>query len=392
MRTREVRLTETRVDGKPFHMVTIPRFGGGRDRKWFTDPKEAETYAQQKRVELLNQGVESLAISNEQRVTLLRAEKILEPYGKTVVDAAEFYSSHHERTKNSRLIDDVVTDFLAALKADGLSARYQKDCRNRLGRFQNSFGQRLVADISASEVGAWLRSLKDETDTPLAGITRNSYWLRLSALFNFAREYKWCVETPLLESQKAKVRSTEPETLTPDELARLLENASEETLPYWAIGAFCGLRSSELERLHWSEVHLDEETLLVEVKSSKSKTGARRFVPIRPALKAWLKDYANRKGRVSPQMLRKRLEADRLAAKITEWPNNALRHSFASYHAAEFQNAGVLAAEMGHRDPDVTYRHYRELVRPAVAHKYWNLFPANAAAARKVTQLTAAAN
>ena len=216
--------------------------------------------------------------------------------------------------------------------------------------------------------------------------------MRLSALFNFAREYKWCVEIPLLESQKAKVRSTGPETLTPDELARSVENASEETLPYRAIGAFCGLRSSELERLHWSEVHLDEETLLVEVKSSKSKTGARRFVPIRPALKAWLKDYANRKGRVSPQMLRKRLEADRLAAKITEWPNNALRHSFASYHAAEFQNAGVLAAEMGHRDPDVTYRHYRELVRPAVAHKYWNLFPANAAAARKVTQLTAAAN
>ena len=125
-------------------------------------PKKPKPTPNKSLVELLNQGVESLAISNEQRVTLLRAEKILEPYGKTVVDAAEFYSSHHERTKNSRLIDDVVTDFLAALKADGLSARYQKRItRNRLGRFQNSFGQRLVADISASEVGAWLRSLKD---------------------------------------------------------------------------------------------------------------------------------------------------------------------------------------------------------------------------------------
>jgi integrase len=64
---------------------------------------------------------------------------------------------------------------------------------------------------------------------------------------------------PLLESHKAKVRSSEIGILTPAEFARLLESASDETLPYcyWALGGFTGLRTAELERLDWAEVHFD---------------------------------------------------------------------------------------------------------------------------------------
>ena len=74
---------------------------------------------------------------------------------------------------------------------------------------------------------------------------------------------------PLLESHKAKVRSSEIGILTPAEFARLLESASDETLPYWAIGGFTGLRTAELERLDWAEVHFDSD--LIEVKATKQK-------------------------------------------------------------------------------------------------------------------------
>ena len=361
------------VKGVEYWMVTLPKHGGGRHRRYFRSEGEAKTYLQKKRVELLNHGTASLAITDPQRVALLKAEELLAPYGKTVVEAAQFYVERHEQIKNSRLLDDAVPAFLQALKADGLSARYQKDCKNRLTRFRRSFGERLVAEISSNEVGDWLRSLKDEDDNPLAALTRNTYWLRLSALFNFARERGWCSENPLLDSQKAKVRSSDIAILSPTEFARLLECASDETLPYWAIGGFTGLRSIELERLDWADVHLDSD--LVEVKAAKSKTASRRFVPIRPALKTWLAPYSRRKGKVAPPMLRRRLERDRKLAKIEPWPNNGLRHSFASYHAAEFQDAGMLALELGHRDQKLIFAHYRELVRPTDAHKYWDLRP-----------------
>jgi integrase len=124
----------------------------------------------------------------------------------------------------------------------------------------------------------------------------------------------------------------------------------------------------------------------VEVKAAHSKTASRRFVPIRPALKEWLAPYQGRTGKVAPKMLRKHLERDRRRANIERWPSNALRHSFASYHAAQFQDAGMLALELGHRDQKLIFAHYRELVRPADAHKFWNLRPEKA---QSITAITA---
>jgi hypothetical protein len=53
-----------------------------------------------------------------------------------------------------------------------------------------------------------------------------------------------------------------------------------------------------------------------------------------------------------------------------------LRHSFASYHLAHFRDAAKLALELGHTDQVLIFRHYRELVKPDEAAKYWNIRPA----------------
>ncbi|MDC0311193.1 hypothetical protein OAL06_03100, partial [Akkermansiaceae bacterium] len=64
------------------------------------------------------------------------------------------------------------------------------------------------------------------------------------------------------------------------------------------------------------------------------------------------------------------------AAGIMNWPNNALRHSFASYHLAAFQDASALALEMGHSTTRMIFQHYRALVTTAEALSYWNISPA----------------
>jgi integrase len=115
---------------------------------------------------------------------------------------------------------------------------------------------------------------------------------------------------------------------------------------------------------------------LIEVPALKAKTASRRFVQIQDNLAAWLELHIGRAGKVCPPNLRKLLESDREAAGLKSWPNNALRHSFASYHLAHFQNAAKLALELGHTSQDLIFRHYRELVKPEQAAKYWNIRPA----------------
>jgi hypothetical protein len=46
---------------------------------------------------------------------------------------------------------------------------------------------------------------------------------------------------------------------------------------------------------------------------------------------------------------------------------------------ARFENAAKLAIELGHTDQELLFRHYRELVTPQDAERYWNTFPARTA-------------
>jgi len=82
------------------------------------------------------------------------------------------------------------------------------------------------------------------------------------------------------------------------------------------------------------------------------------------------------RGVIPTRFFRELFEQAREAAGIMEWPENALRHSFASYHLAHFKNAASTALELGHHDSRLTFAHYRELVKPREAERYWNIMPA----------------
>jgi integrase len=355
---------------------------GKWERRFFRTKAEAETYAAQKEIELLNQGSEAMAFPTELRVMAQRAARQLAEYKKTISDAVEFYVKHLDATTRSVPLAVATRELIENRRTAGASARYCKDLRLRITRFCAAFPDRTLADISTAEVDTWLAGLN------LAPVTRNTFRLRLGTLFAFGMTRRWCTENPVAHTTRAKETDGDIEILSVVQTARLLEAASAETLPFWAIGAFAGLRRAELERLDWSQV--DFESGLIEVKARHSKTATRRLVTMQPNLRAWLAPYrAHRRGAVCPGNLRLKVEADRDRAGLRHnWPTNALRHSFGSYHLAHFKDAAALALQMGN-SPDVIFRHYRELVRPKIAAKFWNLFPTAASVSSKVVSISA---
>ncbi len=161
-----------------------------------------------------------------------------------------------------------------------------------------------------------------------------------------------------------------------DELSALLEKAkglAPDVVPMIAIGAFAGLREAEIQRLDWSEIDLARRH--IEVKATKAKSARRRVVPIQPNLAAWLQPYSGMTGRVVPAGARRKLARVREAAKLTRWPNNGLRHSFASYRLAAIHDAPRVSVELGHTSPQMLYSTYRELVLPTEAERYWTILP-----------------
>jgi integrase len=345
---------------------------GRWERRFFATEAEGKTYAAQKEIELLNEGIEGVNFPSELRVMAQAANRLLEPHGKTIADAAQFYHKHLEATMRSVPLEVATRELIENRSAAGASARYCKDLRLRLARFCAAFPGRTLADISTADVDTWLAALN------LAPVTRNTFRLRVGTLFAFGMTRRWCAENPVAHTTRAKETDGDIAILSVEQTAQLLESASAETLPFWAIGAFAGLRRAEIERLDWAQV--DFESGLIEVKARHSKTARRRLVTMQPNLRAWLAPYrARRRGAVSPGNLRLRTEADRDRAGLREnWPTNALRHSFGSYHLAHFKDAPALALQMGN-SPDVIFRHYRELVRPKEAARYWQIKPVRSA-------------
>jgi integrase len=380
MRTTRLALTKTKVNGRRYYCVTTPKLGGGRNRRFFKEKADAETFMQFARVQQENYGTAAFSIPDSLRIEAIECCELLQPFGVTLRDAAKFYAAHLKSITGSRKVAEVVADLLAARTADGMSPRYLGDLRVRLGRFALSFGEEMIAGISASRIDEWLRGLG------VGAVTRNTFRRRLAVLFSFAKRRGYATENPITDVERAKERETEVEILSVTQVARLLESASSDMLPFWAIGAFAGLRRAEIERLIWSEIDFDAS--VIEVKASKSKTASRRLVTIQPNLREWLAPYRRNGGRVCPVNLQRKINDDRQRAELrTGWPQNALRHSFGSYHLAQFNDAAKLALEMGN-SPATIFRHYRQLVKPKQAERYWKIAPA--VAGKKVVQFAAA--
>ena len=144
-------------------------------------------------------------------------------------------------------------------------------------------------------------------------------------------------------------------------------------MPILAIGAFAGLRESEIKRLDWHEVNLRRG--YIEVKAEKAKTAKRRIVRIQPNLAQWLAPYAAFAGSVVPVNARKKLDAVRQEARLNHWSKNGLRHSFASYRYAATNDAAAVAAELGLSTTEMLFNTYRELVLPEEAERYWKIGP-----------------
>jgi len=155
-----------------------------------------------------------------------------------------------------------------------------------------------------------------------------------------------------------------------------------------AIGLFAGLRTGELAALDWQDVHLTGKQQFIEVAARKAKTRQRRIVSISANLSSWLTPVARIAGPVNPSRYRERHERLQALVNLTTWPRNILRHSFGSYHLALHKNETLTAAEMGN-SPAVIFQHYRALVIPEAAEKFWKLLPVNDGDADKVVEFVA---
>jgi integrase len=267
-----------------------------------------------------------------------------------------------------KAVKEIVEELLWAKERDGLSKRYVETVRSHLHRFARAF-QKEISSITASQIEQWLRN---QNVGPRA---RNNIRGSIVTLFHFARKHGYLPKGETTEAEevtKAKDRGGKIGVLNPEELARILEKAPRRIRLFLALGAFTGMRSSEILRLEWSDVNFERR--FITVAPEKAKTATRRLVPILPNLVLWLAPYRAANG----LLFKTRRDADRAIAFAkacqVDWPNNALRHSYATYRLAATADAARVALEMGN-SPQKLMRNYRELADEKDAAAWFSISP-----------------
>jgi hypothetical protein len=118
MRKTRLTLTKTKVNGQRYYRVTLPKLGGGRSRRFFKDKAEAQTFMRLAEVQQENFGTAALSMSDALRVEAIECSELLQPYQKTLRDAAKFYVAHLKTITGSRKVKEIVADLLVARTAE----------------------------------------------------------------------------------------------------------------------------------------------------------------------------------------------------------------------------------------------------------------------------------
>ena len=199
----------------------------------------------------------------------------------------------------------------------------------------------------------------------------------MSGVFSTAIRHDWSETNPVSRVEVPEVEERPIEPLSIEEVERL-EVAAQQTEHRdmqlsLHLMLYCGMRPTEVSRIN-PERDIDWQNRRVVVRPTTSKTGGGRVVPLRRAEKVG--------GRTIPRCWQQRGRALRNAAGWGDvlqrpWRPDTCRHTFATYHAAHFQNFPALQLEMGPRDSSLLRTRYVYAGHEASsdACRYWQEHP-----------------
>jgi len=368
------------------YRVTIPsRLAGQRQFKQFSTLEKAEEWAKEQHDGIAADGRKHFLLSHKHREDAIAAISLLEGTGLTLSQAAALAKKHHHSGVGSVTVRDAVDRLLAEKEAENLRERSVRDLRNRLNVFCQTFGTRLVREITRADVEAWLQDLCGVSDKSAEGFSARSkknYLITVRTFFNYAisRGFR-SAENPAAKIATPKIDWEAPSILTQEEARTLLTKAKTEQkgvlLASVVLGLFAGIRSNEIMRLDWSAIDLDEGILTIGSQIAKKRR--LRVLELMPNCVAWLRTITTRKGRVAPGRYTGRWAEFVKAAGFEDWGEkraNAMRHSFGSYHYALHSDSAKTAAMLGHRANDqVLFDSYRSLARKKEADAYFGIRP-----------------
>ena len=367
---------------------------GKRERHFYKTRDEAAAAAQELREKFLEHGSNAAAIRPSLAEDATLAADLLKPWNASLLEAARAYVAHREREVASVPVTEATAAFL--LSCDGLRDRTIDGYRQICAKLDREIGDRLLASITAEDIAK-------AAELGNAGASAANRYRCVRAFWRWSAKRKWCNEEIFVSVQAPRV-STEGEIslLSIAETSALLAIAEKhypQAVASYALQFFAGIRVEEITRLEAAHVSPSG----IDLPASVAKKSRRRHITPSPTLAAWLAVYpfepCDRWREVNAAC--RRLAGWEVDSRLLKtppeptrgaWPQNVMRHTFASYAIA----AGVPLDEMlfsfGHTGGTALLRqHYVGRASKKEALAYFAIMPKGKRAKAKLQLVEGAA-
>lgn len=356
---------------------------GKRKRLFFDTKKAAEIEADRVKGMSRQWGTEGRSIKAALAEDAAKAMEILSGYNVTLTALAQDFIDKQAEIASSKTFAEL---WLAFEESRELKSADHKKTLEQIGKNLNPMiGTKIVCDITHDELRA---AIKKKYKKP----HRFNLALRsISPAFNMAVKEGWASVNPCKRIDKIDTgRKGAVAVLTLNQsrqvLAACKDYRDDETinknyrvdasgaLPAVAIMLFAGVRPTEATRLDWSDIDLEEGTILI--SNQKSKTDRSRYFNMPETLKEWLEltPSHERVGSVCPPNWKRKIQVIRQKTGITD-ARDQLRKTFASMHLAHFNDVNLTRSIIGHEQGDVLFTNYRAPVKAKHAAKFWQITP-----------------
>ena len=360
--------------------------GKGNIRKRFKTSEEAENFAQIKSIEVKNQGTQSLDFTEAMKKDYLQALEILKPFGITLTKCADYFAKHEAPLEYDTSIGVLVDSFIEYKKSSGVRPQTLLQYSKNLNDFKETFGKRNAPTISHLDLDKYL-SAWDKSPT-----SQKARKVSINTFFNYVIE-KGIIDSNPTSKVKLKTRlrnKKPPEIWECDDALHIINSAYQEynkkliddycpldLYIYLAIGFLSGIRPQEIRRLKWKDIDLKKEKITIRPQVAKERKA--RVVTIQPSLLKHLKRFRSEIANdgnsyvicITKDVLRNR--RNRLMKRLLKvWKQDAMRHTFATYHIAMF---GVDSTRriLGHTVDRLMFEYYIGIAEnsEADAQKYF---------------------
>lgn len=232
--------------------------------------------------------------------------------------------------------------------------------------------RRRVRAITPQECAEYI---EQAFDTPRQ---RQKARLILSGVFGTAVKRGWCDSNPVARVEATRVVEQQVPILTSQEIETLKQTAEDYHSGSCAAAVgmmlYAGIRPHEVARLTWEQVDLQEKAIYILPRHSKTG-GARRVTIHKPLMRILLTHKKEGHDKICPSnwlMHWRMLRQEAGWGMKKKWPQDALRHTFASYHLSHFRSFAELQLEIGHRDATLLRTRYLDLRGVQATAQFWN--------------------